>query len=849
MSPFPFSCLGERLRSVSRLHFGLTSEVGPSASLLLRLITFHRFYLWLSDFLPPSLQTSSTFNLLSPSHTFGLLSDLLYSANSGSSVPTLAQTPHRFYRQIQLRTSFFENRHPVRPFFIYTHKCKLHTVLQLHTQFTMADAGVDRQYVDGLRLRNQALEVENSNLTEVNLELNEKIAIGIEKHGPNCFVKRPKPVDWRILRDRGNTRDPKERKKIYKAACKQNNMSSCDQNHGLYFVPPNSDLLEWDPEVADVEVAFQPGKFFNFSALLNYHPDIVFKIARYTMVENTAIYFVARYDLHDPNPPAQGGVDRKSGFSIHYHHGGRVCAINSSPLSKEVLFHLWVSRDWHEIFGTAFYFMNDFYFESLGEFFIFCRNTLRARWQRMHTVHFTFIGSIMETTNPKKSGPRWDRSRWGMHQLGQFLNLRCLEISLDETSNGRIRRKDEPKNMKKPLKISTKTHDNYRMTRDLRKLRGMDNIYQLRGIEHIEFYDNQQYEPKSKVRDQSFVQDLKRQVCAPKSRKNENKAKLENLAPLLRRSKGTPKYIPSRQVKEVLEYIYNSRPRSARPERPQDMAGDDVDSDSDDDDDDEHPRDGPGNETDGDYQGGNDNHNHDDSDDSESDDDAPDQVANARRAASAASRARDFAHRGGENDFDDDDDDVEMGGLEPENDGFESVRSEPLSGIKIEDDGFVLLSSRKTSEVQFIRCVKRPAQTIDLTDLPGLEDRDIALPSIESGQIKKDEKTEDEASAGDIMANIPAFEDRPRAQRDSSPFRDLSLRRGHTEQSSLFVRQSPSSRRSFSSRVAGYRGLARSDRKRLVDEDDEEDDFSPRPGLRRRLSSMAIDEDEIKVEE
>jgi hypothetical protein len=58
----------------------------------------------------------------------------------------------------------------------------------------MADAGEDHQFVDGLRLRNQALEVENSNLRDVVRRLNGQIAICMEKYGPNCFVKRPKPV-------------------------------------------------------------------------------------------------------------------------------------------------------------------------------------------------------------------------------------------------------------------------------------------------------------------------------------------------------------------------------------------------------------------------------------------------------------------------------------------------------------------------------------------------------------------------------------------------------------------------------------------------------------------------------
>lgn len=58
----------------------------------------------------------------------------------------------------------------------------------------MSDAGVDRQFVDALRLRNRTLEVENTNLRTEVLRLTERLAICIEKYGPNCFVRRPRPV-------------------------------------------------------------------------------------------------------------------------------------------------------------------------------------------------------------------------------------------------------------------------------------------------------------------------------------------------------------------------------------------------------------------------------------------------------------------------------------------------------------------------------------------------------------------------------------------------------------------------------------------------------------------------------
>lgn len=65
----------------------------------------------------------------------------------------------------------------------------------------MADAAANREYTDALQLRNRQLQAENDSLRAENrglraevLRLNEKIEIGIEKHGPNCFVRRPRLV-------------------------------------------------------------------------------------------------------------------------------------------------------------------------------------------------------------------------------------------------------------------------------------------------------------------------------------------------------------------------------------------------------------------------------------------------------------------------------------------------------------------------------------------------------------------------------------------------------------------------------------------------------------------------------
>ncbi|KFY34735.1 hypothetical protein V494_06521 [Pseudogymnoascus sp. VKM F-4513 (FW-928)] len=717
--------------------------------------------------------------------------------------------------------------------------------------------GASREFQDALQSRIREQNVELSNFRVQFRRLNEEREIARHKYGRNVFVRRRRQVGWRReLRDSGYTRDLSELIPIWKTACRQYNMSSKRQKHGLIYVPPNDEALEVEPTVADPTAGFQPGRFCDIS-LLNHHPKIIFKIAAYTMVKHNPISLVARFDIHDVYPPTQGGVDKRTGLSIRLHWGGRTCAINSSPLPNDVLSPLYVCRDWYEIFGSAFYVMNKFHFESFGEFGIFSRMTSRASRQRIREIDITWIGSRMEKSDPNNTGQQWDRSRWGLHRFGEFLNLGSLVINIDEGSTGRLRRKNEPNGMKRPLKNSTETHDNNRMNRDLRKLRGIDNVYQLRGIKHIELNDYSQEFPQTPVRDQSFVQDLRNQVCSPKSIDDKAKAKRKNLTPMLRRRKGTIQYKPSRQVKDVLKLIHKSRPRYPRPQFPREM-DDDSDSDDSDDSDDEDPGDISDSDDDVDYeQLDNDAQSQsDDSDsDSEDDDDAPDHSANALGAASTVSRAGNFGHSGGNNHNGNNDDDDEMDGLGQNNatkpdgdsdDGLEPIQSEKPAEVKVEDDDdLAIIGFAEAPEVEFIRCVKRP-NYIDLTQLPDMEDPDTVFPSVEEDEVKEEVKEEDPAGAGsmDAMESIPVFVGRLGPRREaSSPFGHLSLRRRRTDQSSLFVRQSPSSRRSFSSHFLASFGRPSYERKRSIDgNDDDDDDVVARASSRRRLSSKEVDD-------
>ncbi|OBT40896.1 hypothetical protein VE00_08792 [Pseudogymnoascus sp. WSF 3629] len=715
----------------------------------------------------------------------------------------------------------------------------------------MANAG-NPEFYEALQHRVRVLEVENTRLNAEVLRLLEQLAICREKYGPNC-------CDWRVmLRQSGYSRDAKIRKKVEQAACKKFNMSSVYQNHGLYYVQHNHYELEREDQVLDTGARFHQDKFFDFTRLVNEHKDIALKIAIYAMVKHDDIHVVARFDVHGEYPPPQGGLDPKSGLSYRFHWGGSACAINSSPLPRDVLAPIFVCRDWHDIFATAFYALNVFSFRSLGEFDIFCQRTPVARRQRIRAMKLTWIGSKMDASKGANPNETWDKSRWGTHKLNEFNNLESLEINLNEL---KMRRPNEPGWAKRPLLNLTKTHDNCREYRDLRKLRGSDNIYQLRGLKHVAVFDNGQDWPRAPVRDQTFVEDMRRQVYSPKSEQNQKKAKLKNLKPLLRRNNDSPKWVPSKQVYEILKKIFKVPVEYMFPDGLPDEMDNASDSDDDDEDDNQHPDDDPDNGSDDgdDDQGGNDDRNLDDNSDSESDDDddAPDQGANASRAAPAASSARNSANGGGEN-GDDGDEDIDMDRIDPKNaikseedsddDGFEFIHSAKPSPIKIEDDDeLTFIGSNKRPEVEFIRSVKR-SQTIDLSQLPDMEDPDTVFPSIEGDEVKEEVKSEDPTGA-EGMESVPVFEGQAAPQPEArSPFGPLYPRRGLTEQSSLFVRRSTVSRRSFSSRVFGYFGTPSSERKRSIEDedDDDDDDVVARPGMRRRLSHMTMDEEDME---
>lgn len=651
------------------------------------------------------------------------------------------------------------------------------------------------------------------------------------------------------LRESGFTREAKLLRQIYKAACRQHNMSCNSQSHGLHWVPPRDRRVRRERTVANTDERFQDGKFFDFTGLMKEYPKIAIKIIAYTMAKHSVVSVVARFDVHDVYPPTQGGLDRKTGLSYRFHWGSKACAINSAPLPRDVMAPMFVCRDWYEMFGTAFYHLIAFSFESLGEFQIFCDKTPDQCLERILTVMITWIGSRMATSNPRRKGPRYCPSRHGMHVLNKFINLRTFEIRIDETSPDRVRRKHEDGVKKKPLKKATKDHHNYTGNRCFRTMRGLDSITQLRGLKRLEVFNYKRSYSTAIIRDRTFLEDTRRQVYSPKTEADKAKANLKTLKPLWKRT-GPDNWVMSEEVRTIVHGIFDLRPDGEEDERAG-IAGDDLDDDNDGGgDDNQNP--GDGNDTDDDSdgddddQGGDNNLSPEDDDSDSEEEDGPNQGGNALRATPVVAETGNLANGGGDHDGGEDDI-IPMDGP----DGNQGRKSEDNS----DDDNSEFTGASKLSpidlekddELRFIRATMSPTQEIDLSQLPDLEDPDTVLPSIEGqeSEVKSEDPTEAEG-----MDSIPIFEERPSPRgRSSSPFGPLSPRRGQTEQSSLFVRQSPYSRRSVSSRYFGYNGPSNSERKRSLDDikdEDDDDEVDGPPSLRRRLSEMSVDEDETQ---
>ena len=243
-----------------------------------------------------------------------------------------------------------------------------------------------------------------------------------------------------------------------------------------------------------------PPRCFDFHQL---PPSLMRKIFEYVFVEEgRSIHALSRLD---PCFPPSEMPERGHGLLHRFHVGNSSCNITFAKKPNDVLGPLLVCKAWLFLGIHAFYGKNTFAFSSLGEFGRFCEGIGMVRLQRLQSVELLWIGS-QALTKPQAS-----LRTWAVSYLCETVRLKYLGVFLNETNAAYIGRKWEDTEVKKYLADHTAGKPNYRMTRSLRTLQGLDYIHQLRGMKRVQFFDFDAFledHVRAPVRDWTFTRDV-----------------------------------------------------------------------------------------------------------------------------------------------------------------------------------------------------------------------------------------------------------------------------------------------------------------------------------------------------
>ncbi|KAI9900493.1 hypothetical protein N3K66_004755 [Trichothecium roseum] len=120
--------------------------------------------------------------------------------------------------------------------------------------------------------------------------------------------------------------------------------------------------------------------------------------------------------------------------------------------------------------------------------------------------------------------------------LPEAIRLKTLAVHIRETSASYTRRKRESAALTEHCANLTEGQPNFRLTRSLRGLRGLDHLLCLRGLASVDFFDFDCWLASRRVvpvRDYTFSQDVRNSACRPKEPDAEERSRVRNLAPLL----------------------------------------------------------------------------------------------------------------------------------------------------------------------------------------------------------------------------------------------------------------------------------------------------------------------------
>lgn len=268
------------------------------------------------------------------------------------------------------------------------------------------------------------------------------------------------------------------------------------------------------------------------------------------------IHAISRLDPHYEPETSQELPRNLSGALTHlrrYHIGSRPCSLTySARRPNELLAPLLACRAWNFIGSHIFYAQNRFLFSSLGEFGRWCSG-IGPKIAIVSRVEIFLVGSQHLTYAINDRGRYVSRRTQPLFHLPQCLRLRELNIYLRETAPQHLRRKHETRGVVRYAKQKTEAHPNYRGTRNLHCLQGLDYIYGLRGLESVQFFDYDKFLTKGKkkvpVRDTAFVESVRSAVQQEKELQHYVRSRLRNLSPLL------PGYDPPEEVWNCLKAI------------------------------------------------------------------------------------------------------------------------------------------------------------------------------------------------------------------------------------------------------------------------------------------------------
>ncbi|KAM7215082.1 hypothetical protein V8F06_009536, partial [Rhypophila decipiens] len=336
--------------------------------------------------------------------------------------------------------------------------------------------------------------------------------------------------------------------KIYKQCCKEENMSVNPR-----FVHPSIRLQAPDmtgaPGFEIEEPTPVPEVPFPFEQLPWKIQARIFQL--WLHKDGQLIHPLSRLDLYVKLAalPAEEDLDGCSGLPRGFYWGkSRYNVTDDRRDPNDVLRILLVSKRFYFIGVHCFYGLNTFAFSSLGEFDRFGNGINEARIARLQHLELTWHGNqylsmppALDADGIPTNNVALSRRTGGIYAFQSCFRLRTLVLHINETGTSYIRRKGEAREIKKFMAGKTAGQPNRRMTRALRNVKGIDCIYQLRGLDFFRAYDLQAAVGNSDksytgervdVTDWSFAEDVSNVVTMAKVPSRQRTSQLENLPSL-----------------------------------------------------------------------------------------------------------------------------------------------------------------------------------------------------------------------------------------------------------------------------------------------------------------------------